>query len=258
MELRIVPHNISYETVARLNRYAIILLYTSTLLSIVISLLGYFKFLPDLKTVLIVLNSMFISGYVYLDNRVTYLFTKAEMKRRIDWLDNSFDTNFSGKKSKNYFTNQHLSPGIYKLAVNCFENSFHTQFSISKMLPAKIMQTIIIVLIFICSGYMGNREIIRLFFELSLPAILIQKLIKAIYFSSRMAEVHDRFKLLFNDLIQFDFENKTAEALRDILEYETAISWASTPLNSKIFWKYKDELAADWEELKREYKIKQQ
>lgn len=255
MALRIVPHSISYDTVTKLNRFAIIFLYISTIVSIGISLLGYFELFKDLKTVLIILNSLFICGYVFLDNRANYIFTKAEMKRRLDWLDNSFGTNFSGKKSQAYFTNEHLSPSIYKLAVNCFENSYHTQFIIAKMLPARITETIIIVLIFISSAYIGNREIIRLFFELSLPAILIQKLIKAIYFSSRMSDVHDRFKSLFNDLMQFGIEKKTAEALRDIVEYETAISWASTPLDSKIFWKNKDLLAADWEDLKKEYKI---
>jgi hypothetical protein len=193
---------------------------------------------------------------VYFDNRASYIFTKAEMKRRLDWLDNSFGTNFLGKKSKNYFTNEHLSPGFYKLAVNCFENSFHSQSNISKMLPAIITETVIIVLLFISSAYIGNREIVRLFFELALPAILIQKLIKAIYFSSRMTDVQDRFKLLFNDLMNNGFENKTAEALRDILEYETALSWANTPISSKIFYKYQDQWSADWEELKQAYQIK--
>lgn len=256
MKLRIVPYSVSFTTVEKLNKYAIILLYASTALSIAISLLGYFSLVSDLKSTLIGFNILFICIYVYLDNRANYIFTKAEMKRRLDWLDNSFGTNFSGKKSQNYFTNEHLSPGLYKLAVNCFENSYHTQFIISKMLPFLIAQTIIIVLLFVGSAYVGNREIIRLFFELSLPVILIQKLIKAIYFSSRIIDVHDRFKSLFNDLMNFGFENKTAEALRDILEYETALSWASTPLDSNIFRKNQDKLAAEWEELKQEYQIK--
>lgn len=256
MKLRIVPHSVSYATVEKLNKNATILLYTSTAISIAISLLGYFNLLFDLKSTLIGINILFICLYVYLDNRANYIFTKAEMKRRLDWLDNSFGTNFSGKKSKNYFTNEHLSPGLYKLAVNCFENSFHTQSNISKMLPAIITQTIVIVLLFISSAYIGNQEIVRLFFELSLPAILIQKLAKAIIFSTRMTDLLDRFKLLFNDLMKNGFENKTAEALRDILEYETALSWASTPLNSKIFNKYQDQWATEWEELKQEYQIK--
>jgi hypothetical protein len=256
MRLRIVPYSVSYETVETINKSAEFLLYLSTVISISISLLGYFNLFSDLKTVLIGSNILFICTYVFLDNRANYIFTRAEMKRRLDWLDNSFGTNFSGKKSQGYFTNEHLSPGLYKLAVNCFENSYHSQFIISKMLVSIIIQTVLIILIFVSSAYVGNREIIRLFFELALPAILLQKLIKAIYFSSRMTEVQDRFKSLFNDLMQFGFDNKTAEALRDILEYETALSWASTPLSSKVFKKYQNKLAEEWEELKKEYKVK--
>ncbi len=256
MKLRIVPHSATYDTVNTLNRYADVFLYFSTILSIGISSLDYFNLLHELKTTLIGINIIFICCFVFFDNRANYIFTKAEMKRRLDWLDNSFGTNFSGKKSKDYFTNDHLSPGLYKLSVNCFENSFHTQFIIAKMLPSIITETIIIVLIFVVSAYIGNREIVRMFFELSLPAILIQKLIKAVYFSSRINEVHDRFKCLFNDLTKLGFENKTAEALKDVIEYETALSWASTPISSKIFFKYQDKLSTDWEEMKQSYQIK--
>lgn len=255
MSIKIVPFSNSYERVARFNKIAAILLYTSTVVSIGITVLSYLQLIPDLRTTLIALNSLFICLYLFLDNRATYIFTKAEMKRRIDWLDNSFQTNFSGKKSQDYYTNDNLSPGLYKLAVNCFENSYHTQFIISKMLPKLIAETIVIVLAFITSAYFGNKEIIRLFFELALPAILIQKLIKAVIYSTRISEVHDRFKSLFNDLMNTSFESKTAEALRDILEYETAVSWASTPLKSGIFLRYKNTLATEWEDLKLEYKI---
>jgi len=255
MSLRIAPLDMSYNTVGRLNKIATLLLYTSTLISICITTLGYFKLLPPFQIFLIVVNSLFICLYLFLDGRASYIFTRAEMKRRLDWLDNSFETNFSGKKSKNYFTNDNLSPGLYKLAVNCFENSYHTEFIISKMLPSIFVETTIIALAFVTSSYLGNKEIVRLFFELSLPAILIQKLIKAVIYSSRIAEVHDRFKLLFSDLMKHEFDCKTAEALRDILEYETALAWGSIPLQSKIFWKFKDELASDWIELKKEYKI---
>jgi hypothetical protein len=124
------------------------------------------------------------------------------------------------------------------------------------MLPGKMIQTIVIVSIFICSSYIGNREVVRMFFELLLPAILIQKFIKTIFFSSRMTAVLDRLKSLFNDLTKSEFSDKTAEALRDILEYESALSWASTPLNSKIFQKHLDSLATEWENLKREYQVK--
>lgn len=252
---QIVPHSATYQTVSTLNRIASVLLYISTGVSIAISALGYFNLVPDLKNILIGFNIVFICVYAFLDNRANYIYAQAEMRRRLDWLDNSFGTNFSGKKSKGYFTNDNIGTGLYKLAVNCFENSFHTHFIIGKMLPGIILQTVIIILIFVSSAYFGNREIIRLFFELSLPAILLQKMIKAIVFSSRMANVHDRFKTLFNDLMKIKFDDKTPEALRDILEYETALSWASVPLSSGVFLKNQKELAKNWDELKKEYTI---
>lgn len=252
---RIVPHDNLYKRVGELSKYSNWLLYISTIISVVISTLNYNKLLPALQDVLIGLNCTMIALLLYFDNRGSYLYTRAEMRRRLDWLDNSFDTNFSGKKSENYFTNEHLSPGLYKLAVNCFENSFHSEAILSKMMPAMITRTLAIIVSFILSSYFGNSEIVRMFFEITLPALLVQKMIKVIIYSSRMNEVLDRFKSLFNDLKKADFENKTAEALRDILEYETALSWASTPLSSKVFFKHKDILAKDWNELKREYNI---
>lgn len=255
MTNRIVPHDNLYNRVGRLSIYSEILLYSSTVLSIVISALSYYKLEPELQKALIVINSLMIGLFIFLDSRANLIFTKAETKRRIDWLDNSFETNFGGKKSQNYFTNEHLSPGLYKLAVNCFENSLHTDFILSKMTSRVITQTIIIVLCFVVSSYFGNSETIRMFFELGLPVYLILKMVKVLTFSSRISGVHDRFKLLFNDLKNNGYANKTAEALRDVLEYETAISWASTPLSSKVFLKYKDHLASEWEDLKKEYKI---
>lgn len=256
MNTRIIPFGFSYQTVAKINSWATAILYFSTIISITISILGYFNQLPILRNILIVGNILLVCCYVFLDNRATYIFTRVEMRRRLDWLDNSFNTNFSGKKSKDYFTNDDLSPGFYKLAVNCFENSHHTHFIVSKMLPRIIVETIIVISIFVTSAAIGNKEVVRLFFELALPALLLQKLIKAVFFSSRMTEVHDRFKNLFNDLMSIQFDLKTAEALKDIIEYEAALSWASTPLNSNVFLKHQQKLANEWDEMKRDYKIK--
>ncbi len=253
---KFIPLSYTYQKVAQLNSWATIGIYSSTVLSITISCLGYFNQLPVLKNILIGINILFVCIYVFLDNRAAYIFTKVEMKRRLDCLDNSFGTNFSGKKSRDYFTNDNLSPGLYKLAVNCFENSYHSQFIVAKMLPGIIIESIVIVAIFIFSSAFGNKEIVRLFFELALPAMLLQKMIKAVLFSSRMNDVLEKFKHLFNDLMSASFDCKTAEALRDVIEYEAALAWASTPLDSKIFDKFQNQLAIEWEELKTEYNIK--
>ena len=256
MGLRIVPFSSSYDVAEKYSKYSDGLLYASTVLSIVISAMSAKHMFKDEQVILIAINSAIICLLFYFDNSSNYVFTRAEMKRRLDFLDNAFDTKFSGKKSQEYFTNEHLSPGLYKLAVNSFENCHHSQFTISTMLPALIAKTFIIIILFIFSAYLGNGEIMRLFFELALPVYLAQKLFKAWCYSARMSALYDRFKSLFNDLMKQDFADKTPEALRLILDYETALAWASTPLSSKIFWKNKDRLAQEWDELKLEYTIK--
>ena len=253
---RFIPYQQNYNTVNSLSRYASLLLYSSTLISIGISMLGRYQLSPDLKDVLIPLNIFLICMYAFFDQRALYIFTQAEMQRRVDWLDNSFGTNFSGKKSTGYYTNENLDTGLKKLAVNCFENSHHTHFIVSKMTPWAIGETIIIVAIFILSAILGDREIVRLFFELALPAFLINKLVKTLFYKSKIGQVYDRFKTLFNDLKSSELsQNKIAEGLRGIIEYETTLAWASIPLESKIFHRHKEELADDWIELKKHYQI---
>lgn len=253
---QVVPHAPLYEAVERLTHYAEIILYISTALSLIISCVDYLKVLDGLKTPLIVINSIMVCLFVFFENRANYIFTKAEMKRRLDYLDNSFNTNFSGKKSENYFTNDNLSPGLYKLCVNSFENSVHTEFIFGKMFTKILWQTIVILILFIISAYVGNRELVRLFFELILPLALIQRLIKAIYYLARMGNVVTNFKALFNDLSHADISNKTPEFIRDILDYETTIAWAAIPLNSNLFKKYRNHLAEEWDGLKNSYQIK--
>jgi hypothetical protein len=68
--------------------------------------------------------------------------------------------------------------------------------------------------------------------------------------------VQERFKALFNDLSRSEFDRYTAGALRGVIDYETTLAWASIPLKGKLFTKYKSQLAAEWEELKTSYSIK--
>ncbi len=253
--IRFVPFAQSYNTIEKWNGYADWILYGTTVLSLVITFLGN-ELGETVKTMLVAINCVSIVGYVCIDNWCSFSFAKNEMTRRVDWLDNSFNTNYSGQRSQGYFTNENVSPGLYKLAVNSFENSHHTHFIISKMMTGIFLKTIVVAIFFIVSVFFGNRELLRLLFELPLPVILIQKFFKAFIYQSRIERVQDRFKTLFNDLANTDFEKYTAGALRGVIDYEATLSWASIPLKGKLFFKYKDQLAEEWEELKINYGIK--
>lgn len=253
--IRMVPFAKSYDTIEKWNGYADWLLYGSTLLSLIITFMGH-DLEEAIKNALIAVNCLSIFFYVCIDNWCSFSFARTEMTRRVDWLDNSFNTNYSGKRSQGYFTNENVSPGLYKLAVNSFENSHHTHFIISKMMTGIFLKTIVVAVLFIISFFYGNKELLRLLFELPLPVILFQKFFKALIYQSRIENVQDRFKTLFNDLANADFDRYTAGALRGVIDYEATLSWASIPLKGKLFFKYKDQLAQEWEQLKIDYAIK--
>ncbi len=251
----------NFDRVIEINRRKIKILYASTLITLLLTINEKYKFLiyyPDLEVyaqVVIAINLILIVSYLLLDFRATYIYSRAERNRTLEYLDNSFDTNFGGKKVANYFTQSKLNPGFYKLAVNCFENVFHT-FYITREMQAKIYgKAITVIILFIFSAAVGDKGIIRSLIEAILPLTLLQDAIKLSYFISRLDKLLDNFKAFFTTLSSTGFANREPEALKYVIEYETTLAWASIPLENKIFYKMKNKLGNEWEELKLLYKI---
>jgi hypothetical protein len=252
----------NYERVADINKKKMSILYTSTIITLLLTINEKYEFsssynvFEDYIPVIIAINLMLIVGYLVLDFRATYIFSRAERTRTLQYLDNSFDTNFAGRKVENYFTQDKLNPGFYKLAVNCFENLFHTLTVIKEMQSKVYIKAIVIVLVFVFSAAVGDKGIVRSLIEAILPLVLIQDAIKLSYFISRLENLTDNFKTFFTLIKTTDFNNKEPEAMRYVIEYETILAWASMPTDSKVFYKLQNQLASEWEELKGQYNIK--
>lgn len=251
----------NYERVADINKRKAWILYTSTVITLLLTFNEKYKFtesheeLAVYVQLIIAINLMLIVGYLFLDFRATYIFSRAERTRTLQYLDNSFDTNFAGKKVENFFSQDKLTAGFYKLAVNCFENVYHT-YSVTREMQSKVYsKAVIVVLVFIFSAAVGDKGVIRSLIEAILPLALLQDAIKLSLFISRLETLQDNFKAFFNNVKNSDFNNKEPEAMRYVIEYETTLAWASTPTDSKAFFKLRDKLAREWEELKVEYKI---
>jgi hypothetical protein len=253
---KFVPHQISFNHVERLNKANNIILILSTLIVVAATFFDQSinKF-DGLSDGLNALNTLIIFCYILLDITGAYLLHKAEAKRRLDFIDNSFDTNLSGRRSENYFTNSFLSPGLYKMAVNCFESSLFS-FNISKrMLPGLIVKNFIIMSVFVIAASMGEKRIVIMIFQLSLPLLLFQQLVKLLLYIINTESVLLSFQSLFNDLKTMDLEYKSPEILRNIIHYESNVSWGSLQLSARIFNKLNPSLSAEWERLRSEYKI---
>ena len=250
-----------YDRVTYLNGWKEKALIASTVFTVLFTLNEKYRIsekyneLKDYIDVLISFNLVIILTYVILDNRANYIFNKAERVRRFQYLDNSFDTSFAGNRISNYFSQDNLTPGFYKLAVNCFENTFHTFNIVRKMQFKTYRLALIVFIVFVFSAAVGEKGIVRALIEAILPLALIQDAVRTMLFINKLEHLYDSFKSLFNSWKESPFVNKEPEAMKQVIDYETTLAWASMPLDSKIFKKEQSTLATEWEILKTEYKI---
>ncbi|WP_299289204.1 hypothetical protein [uncultured Mucilaginibacter sp.] len=251
----------NYERVTNLNQNKKLILYVSTTITLLLTINEKYEiaknnvFLLDYVPVIVALNLILIVTYLALDFRATYIYSKAERNRTLQYLDNSFDTNFAGKKLENYFTQDKLNPGFFKLSINCFENTFHTFNITREMQPLAYLKAGIVIIIFVFSAAVGDKGIVRSLIEAILPITLLQDAAKLSFFTSRLETLFENFKSFFTNIKNSDFDKREPEAMRYVIEYETTLAWASIPLDSNIFLSKRDQLTVDWEELKLEYNI---
>src|SRR5215831_1603186 len=82
----------------------------------------------------------------------------AQSKRRDDFLDNSLGSSFSPNPSIGYYDNDEIPLGIYKVAVNQFENCFFTYCLSRAVIFRKIMMPILIMVSVGVCAYYGFKQ----------------------------------------------------------------------------------------------------
>jgi hypothetical protein len=244
------------KTIAKYNNWNLIL---STAIVVFTSYSECFKqFFPfdvvKLNEIFNAINIVFIFMYVLVDLMINSLLPKAESRRRLACLDNSFGKNFTGTKSENYYNSENLNFGLLKLAANCFESALFT-FNISrKMLMPLIIKNLIIIAFFLLAAYLGERKILILLSQLTLPVILLQQLVKLNIYVNNNEQILTNFRELFTDL-RDTTADRSPQMIRNILHYESNISWGSILLDDDYYKKLNPELSQEWEEYKILYKI---
>lgn len=252
-----VPFKSSFDDAKKFDRFSTRLLYFSTILMIgnfsfvrlFPQLVGIIHWIDIVNCIVIILFAVceFIANYIHFD---------AESYRRGDLVDNAWGTKLAEARSENYYTNNDLQSGLYKLAVNNFESCFFSYRIAKESLLSSWMKTGIISLVFLCSAISGFDKITILIIQLAIPLVLVQQSIKNTLLVSRLKDVFEKYRTLFNALKIDNIKNYEAEIIRDILEYETTISWGNILLCDKTYNNMNELLSKQWDELKTEYKIR--
>jgi len=261
MSDRIVPYDIDFTVLNRSRKIEKAFLIISFLLSFTLNLISAFKFnlnpyVFDIILIIGIIALLTFTALIIVNDYV--LFPSCENKRRSIYLDSAFNSHLSDKNIDPNFYNPELCPGIYKLAVNGFENCFFTYNVAKKMLFGKILKDTVIILMFIIIAYVGIRNTFStgiIFLQLLVSGLFLNDLIRFLIYHQRNYQYFNNYKLLFNRIGYSLNADDIPEIIKNILDYECNLNWGTISLNSKMYEQLKDYLNQEWEEIKRNYGI---
>lgn len=251
------PYKGSFEQSKSFSKYAEISLWISTILLMVAYALKTIN--PDwinISELITNINCFFIVAFAILSFISEMIFYQASIQRREDFIDNSFETTIAENRSTEYYTNENIASGVYKMAVNGFENSLFTYNIANKMTALLWVKNIVFAILILSFAVFGYNGAFILLIQLTLPILLLQQAIKHTLFVYRMKRVFENYRRLFNDLKNInDSEVKSPEIILNVLDYETTLTNGSILLSSKLYDKLNPTLSTRWIELKHEYNI---
>jgi hypothetical protein len=259
---RIVPHQNLYNDAKTLDKWQTVTLSLAALFttsSIVLNILKEDHCSLKGNICLDIVDgvaSLLAVIYLVFEILVSSKLYKAEKARRTDLIDHSFSTNFAGQQSSGYYNPGGITPGVYKMAVNGFENSLFSSNTAKKMTTMKWLAASVVLLIFLLSAFMGEKLILNSLIQIAAVGVLVQQAIRLQLFSDRINKIHEDFKILFSNMRdETDKTKREGEMVKNVLNYETTISSAGIILDSTIFLKHNDELSRSWEKMKQDYKF---
>jgi len=253
----IIPFKNSFDNAEEYDKYANITLYISTMLAIIaFAIHSYNEDWKEISNIINSINCFFILAFAVLEFITKHIFSEASSQKRYDFIDNSFDTSFSEENTKGYYTNDNIENGIYKMAVNGFENSLFTYAISKRMLKGLWIKNSLIAIVFIFLAVLGLNNAFIVILQLALPLILLNQAIRHTVFVSRINKIYENYRRLFQDLLKNTTkEYKKPEIIINVIEYEATLSWGGIILDTKIYNELNPELSKSWEEIKLKYKI---
>lgn len=252
---RKVPFFSSYRTVGTIGTWAEYTLWAAVItaiLNLLIDLCIISNAQAGLQKFLSRSSGFLALAYFFADILTNYLFQCAEAHRRNDLFDNSLNTVLAEENTEEYFTNDAIATGIYKLGVNGFENAFFTSSLAGRYLITMTWKTALVVLIFIGVMVYGDNSTLLVVLQLALPLTIIQQTIRLLIFKNRLDRIIDSYKRIFH------IPKGTAQdnlIMHTVTNYEATLAWASIKIPDEQFNRMNDELSDRWEEIKKRHNI---
>lgn len=176
---------------------------------------------------------------------------RAERQKRLDLYDNSFGTKLSETHSEGYYSNDDVTPGYMKLAVNNFESVFFTYRIMKEDLCCTITKAIFICILFVCVAVLGLQNIFVLLIQISLPITIVVESIRYAVTEARVEEIYMEYRKLFEKKDSM----RDADILNQLVNYTATLTAGGVLLSNRTYNRLNVSLSKEWEIIKKEFEI---
>lgn len=257
--VREVPQEDFFSKALKYSKWSNKLFWISFVISIILQLTNQYtkniSYIDTIKTSI----SVFLLIIIFMFDIVTNYYTdNGESTRRTSFIDNSFGTKYCTQESKNYYDNDELGHGLYKLLINLYENTFYTKKNLEIMLEKITAKTIFYLLILILLAIIGfsNCAIAVSILQIFLSKKVLMKEISTHNYYNNVKKVYDEITGLFNLEITDEKASKfQAKIIELLIMYEASISSNRVQLSGKAFNDNNEKWLEEWKVIKNRYRI---
>ena len=243
-------YRITFDTVKKYDKISRILMWISAAL-MVAEIISENQQYTTITYIMVVINCFTLVIFQIISFCKVSLQFKAEQQKRTDLYDNSFGTRLSESRSEGYYSNDEVSSGYMKLAVNNFESVFFTYRIMKEDLRDSIVMAIAIVLLFVCVSLLGLQNIYILIIQITLPITIFVDSIRFAVTYCRISDIYKDYRKLFEKKDSI----READIIKQLLNYTATLTAGSVLLNDKTYKRLNDSLSVEWESIKRDFEI---
>jgi hypothetical protein len=253
------PHYNLMKIVGKLSLFGQFVFWSILVLSFIPIVFKEFCEETQLINIVNILNIIGISLFFIIELVNDYvLIPQADCKRRDDFLDNSFGSTFSTKSSIEYYDNEEVNIGLYKVAVNLFENCFFSYSLLKSTTLRKIIIPSTILLLMSIFSYYGfkNVPIALSVLQALFSANILGSLVKHLILLAKLSTIQDSWIVLFQHAdLKTNIDEYNHHVCRYWLMYEALHSRYNMSIPERAFKKLNPLLTAEWKEIKQKYNI---
>lgn len=184
------------------------------------------------------------------------LIPKAENKRRMQMLSDSFDVALSHEKTQMYYNN--LFPASFnRLGANTMENSLFSSRIAAKMLDKKrlVIGGYLVIWFIVVSSQYNNLDVLTWLTQLVFSGEIIAQWLNLEFLRCRHERTYDRLHDHFLHSVGSDTSAGKASILNYFAEYESAKASAGLLLSTKVFNELNPSLTEEWRQVRQDLKM---